>query len=247
MRCADVPVPRCSPRGFGRSTDYTGQHAGLVRRRRADTGARLFPPHRFPASREAPFATPPFNFSRTPAVLQRSAPAPGEDDRADFSPRGGETEQCRRATAARRHACYRFRRWCRRAGIGVGAGGAGRRGHQDRVASKIWISCGPSRWNRTHPTVLGRSIPKHVAKKKRWPTLRTPRGASWRSTRATAEVVIENNRGGVVRQFGLDYEDVRLGRRHHLHRFTRVRRGGPLGQAPSFGPLNSSFAGSNWL
>src|SRR5207237_253564 len=40
----------------------------------------------FPRLGDAPFAPSPFNFSRTPAVLARPAPAPGQDD-GDFAPR----------------------------------------------------------------------------------------------------------------------------------------------------------------
>ncbi len=65
---------------------------------------------------------------------------------------------------------------------------------------------------------------------------------------ARADVVVENNRGGVVRNWGLDYEDVRRVHPDVIYVASQgFGRGGPLGEAPAFGPLNSSFAGANWL
>ncbi len=65
---------------------------------------------------------------------------------------------------------------------------------------------------------------------------------------AAADVVLENNRGGVVRQWSLDYEDVRRVRADVIYLASQgFGRGGPLGEAQAFGPLNGAFAGSNWL
>src|SRR5207244_6552208 len=65
---------------------------------------------------------------------------------------------------------------------------------------------------------------------------------------ATADVVVENNRGGVVRQWALDYPDVRRVRPDVIYVASQgFGRGGPLGEASAFGPLNSAFAGVNWL
>ncbi len=65
---------------------------------------------------------------------------------------------------------------------------------------------------------------------------------------ALADVVVENNRGGVVGKWGLDYDDVRRVRPDVIYVASQgFGRGGPLGEAQAFGPLNSSFAGVNWL
>ena len=65
---------------------------------------------------------------------------------------------------------------------------------------------------------------------------------------ATADVVVENNRGGVVAQWNLDYEDVRRVRPDVIYFASQgFGRGGPLGEAPAFGPLNSSFSGAQLL
>ncbi|HEY3190426.1 MAG TPA: CoA transferase, partial [Solirubrobacteraceae bacterium] len=63
-----------------------------------------------------------------------------------------------------------------------------------------------------------------------------------------ADVVAENNRGGVVGPWGLDYEDVRRLRPDVVYLCSQgYGRGGPLGEVPAFGPLNSAFAGATWL
>ena len=65
---------------------------------------------------------------------------------------------------------------------------------------------------------------------------------------ATADVVAENNRGGVVAEWGLDYEDVRALKPDVIYVASQgYGRGGPLGTAQAFGPLNSSFAGATYL
>ena len=65
---------------------------------------------------------------------------------------------------------------------------------------------------------------------------------------ATADVVAENNRGGVVAEWGLDYEDIRRLKPDVIYVASQgYGRGGPLGTAQAFGPLNSSFAGATYL
>src|SRR6266704_2355350 len=65
---------------------------------------------------------------------------------------------------------------------------------------------------------------------------------------ATADVVVENNRGGVVRSWGLDYEQMRRVRPDVIYIASQgFGGGGPLAEASAYGPLNSTFAGANWL
>ena len=65
---------------------------------------------------------------------------------------------------------------------------------------------------------------------------------------AHADVVVENYRGGVLREWGLDYESVRRVRPDVIYLSSQgFGAGGPLAEAPSFGPLNASFAGVHWL
>src|SRR5438128_2014535 len=79
--------------------------------------------------------------------------------------------------------------------------------------------------------------------------LRAPRGRELALRLcAAADVVIENNRGDVVRKWGLDYEDVRRLRADVVYVASQgFGRGGPLGEASAYGPLNSAFAGVTWL
>jgi crotonobetainyl-CoA:carnitine CoA-transferase CaiB-like acyl-CoA transferase len=63
-----------------------------------------------------------------------------------------------------------------------------------------------------------------------------------------ADVVIENNRGGVAASWGLDYDDVRRVRPDVVYLASQgYGRGGPLGRVQGFGPLNGAFAGATFL
>jgi crotonobetainyl-CoA:carnitine CoA-transferase CaiB-like acyl-CoA transferase len=77
----------------------------------------------------------------------------------------------------------------------------------------------------------------------------TPRGRELAlALCARADVVVENNRGGVAGDWGLDYDDVARVNPQVVYLCSQgFGRGGPLGEAPSFGPLNSTFAGVNSL
>jgi benzylsuccinate CoA-transferase BbsF subunit len=79
--------------------------------------------------------------------------------------------------------------------------------------------------------------------------LRTARGRELAlALCAAADVVMENNRGGVVQRWGLDYADVRARRPDVIYYASQAfGRGGPLGEASAYGPLNSAFAGLTWL
>ena len=79
--------------------------------------------------------------------------------------------------------------------------------------------------------------------------LRTPRGRELALRLcAAADVVLENNRGGVAGSWGLDYEDVRRLRPDVIYVASQgYGRGGPLGEVSAYGPLNSAFAGVTWL
>jgi benzylsuccinate CoA-transferase BbsF subunit len=79
--------------------------------------------------------------------------------------------------------------------------------------------------------------------------LRRPRGRELALRLcAASDVVLENNRGGVATTWGLDYEDVRRVRPDVIYLTSQAYgRGGPLGELPAFGPLNSAFTGLTWL
>ncbi len=65
---------------------------------------------------------------------------------------------------------------------------------------------------------------------------------------ATADVVAENNRGGVMARLGLDYPDIAAVNPNVVYVASQgYGRGGPMGEMKAFGPLNSSFAGVHML
>ena len=65
---------------------------------------------------------------------------------------------------------------------------------------------------------------------------------------ATADIVAENYRGGVLDRLGLGYDDVRAVNPTVLYVSSQgYGRGGPYGEMPAFGPLNAGFAGLHHL
>lgn len=65
---------------------------------------------------------------------------------------------------------------------------------------------------------------------------------------ASADVVLENYRGGALRHHGIDYAAV-AARRPDVIWLSSQGYGasGPLADAPAFGPLNASYCGVQWL
>jgi crotonobetainyl-CoA:carnitine CoA-transferase CaiB-like acyl-CoA transferase len=65
---------------------------------------------------------------------------------------------------------------------------------------------------------------------------------------ATADVVAENRQGGLLRRLGLDYATVRRARADVVYVSSQgYGEGGPLGEAPAYGPLAAAFAGATYL
>jgi crotonobetainyl-CoA:carnitine CoA-transferase CaiB-like acyl-CoA transferase len=198
---------------------------------------------------DAPVAVAPFVFSRTPIALRRGAPRPGEDDPAPFPAR----EPVAPTGAANRPVL---------AGV--------------RVLSLGVVAVGPEvGW---HLAELGAEVVKIESRKKLDPLrevslepdapnkvftfndenrghesvlvdLSTAGGRRLAlDLAAKADVVIENNRGGVARRWGLDYDDVRRVRPDVVYLASQgYGRGGPLGEVQGFGPMNGAFAGACWL
>jgi crotonobetainyl-CoA:carnitine CoA-transferase CaiB-like acyl-CoA transferase len=208
-----------------------------------------FRPTGFPHLGDAPFASSPLNFSATPAVLRRPAPRPGEDGGAGFGPRSSEP-----ATGAVDGPLLSGMRVI---DLGVGAIGPEACWIMAELGAEVikiesranldflrTVSVEPDKPNRAWSFNTEARGQKSVCV-----NMRTPRGRELAlQLCATADVIVENNRGGVVRQLGIDYEDVRRLRPDVIYFASQgYGRGGPLGEAPAFGPLNSSFAGTNWL
>jgi crotonobetainyl-CoA:carnitine CoA-transferase CaiB-like acyl-CoA transferase len=203
----------------------------------------------FPHLGDAPFASVPLNMSATPLAVRRPAPAPGEDDGNGFSARlePTATGQADRPLLA----------GVRVIDLAVGAVGPEvgwmlvtlgadvikieSRANLDFLRA---VTVEPDTPNRAWTFNTESCGQKSVCL-----DLRTPRGRELAlQLCATAEIVVENNRGGVVQGWGLDYEDVRRVRPDVIYLTSQgFGRGGPLAEASSFGPLNSCFAGSNLL
>ncbi len=64
----------------------------------------------------------------------------------------------------------------------------------------------------------------------------------------SADIVAENMRGGVMESLGLGYERMREVKPDLIYASSQgYGRGGPLGEMPAYGPLNSGFAGMHVL
>ncbi|HUI24773.1 MAG TPA: CoA transferase [Candidatus Kryptonia bacterium] len=203
----------------------------------------------FPHLDDAPFAPAPLRFSVTPTVLRRPAPASGEDDHGEFPPRVTEAvdgDSARPVLAG-----------VRVVDLGVGAAIPEVGWYLAELGAEVIKIESRANLDFLRAVTLEPDTPN-----KAWTfndesrghlsvclDLRTPRGRELALRLcATADVITENNRGGVVQSWGLDYEHVRRERPDVIYVASQgFGRGGPLGAAPSFGPLNSSFAGSNWL
>ncbi len=214
-----------------------------------------------PPRDRAPMAPGPFNFSATPATLRRPAPAPGAQDTAGFAPRPAEPP--RDDTAGGRGS--------------AGSGGSDRPaldgvrvvdlGVGVAVPEAGWLLAElgaevikiESRANldflrrvTVEPDQPDRSMHYNDASRGHLGVtldLYTARGRELAlALCAAADVVLENNRGGVVQRWGLDYADVCARRPDVIYYASQAfGRGGPLGEASAYGPLNSAFAGLTWL
>ena len=204
----------------------------------------------FPHLGDAPFAPAPFDFSATPAVLDRPAPPPGQDTGDGFAARGATPPA---VDTAVRPVLAGIR--VVDLGVGVAIPETGtllaelgaeviKIESQANVDFLRRVTLEPESPNRSwtfndasrgHTSVLL--------------DLRTARGRELAlALCAAADVVIENNRGGVVTDLGLDYEDVRRRRPDVIYATSQgYGRGGPLGRVSAYGPLNCTFIGANLL
>jgi crotonobetainyl-CoA:carnitine CoA-transferase CaiB-like acyl-CoA transferase len=234
-RKLDVPI---TP--LNRPADFVAEEQTRVRGYFRKTG--------FPHVGDAPFAPAPFNFSVTPAELRRPAPAPGEDEPAPFPPR--KHEQVRKAGGPALAGV-------RVVDLGVGVA----------IPETGWLLAEMGAEvikieSRANLDFLRRLTVEPDQPDKSWTfndasrghesvclDMRTPRGRELALRLcAGADVVLENNRGGVARSWGLDYEDVRRLRPDVIYVTSQgYGRGGPLGDVSAYGPLNSAFSGVTWL
>jgi len=201
----------------------------------------------FPHLGDAPMAAAPWRLSVTPAALRRPAPEPGEDDGSDFvAPRSASGDPAEAVSEP-------VLAGMRVINLGVGAVGPelcwvlG-----DLGAEVIKIESGAYLdFMRRFTPELGNpntSFPFNDDSRGQQSVCLDLRTARAREIAlrlcASADVVVENHRGGVVQAWGLDYPDVRRVHPPVIYVASQgYGRGGPLGQAPAFGPLATAFAG----
>jgi crotonobetainyl-CoA:carnitine CoA-transferase CaiB-like acyl-CoA transferase len=192
----------------------------------------------------APIAVAPFVFSKTPITLGRGAPRTGEDDagfapRTPIAPAGGDGPVLAgmRVLSLGVVAVGPEIGWLL-AELGAEVVKIESRAKLDPLREVTLEPDQPNRTftfndeNRGHASVLvdlsttdGRRLVRDLA--------------------ARVDVVIENNRGGVARSWGLDYDDVRSVRPDVVYVASQgYGRGGPLGEVQGFGPMNGAFAGA---
>src|SRR5947208_637243 len=204
----------------------------------------------FPHLGDPPPAPAPFHFSRPPPVPPRPPPAPGAPDEGSFPPRAPGRPS---GDGARRPALAGLCVIDLGCGVAIPETGtllAELGAEVIKVESRANIDF--LRRVTVEPDAVDRSWTFNDASRGQLSValdLRTPRGRELAlALCAAADVVIENNRGDVVRKWGLDYEDVRRVRPDVVYVASQgFGRGGPLGEASAYGPLNSAFAGVTWL
>jgi crotonobetainyl-CoA:carnitine CoA-transferase CaiB-like acyl-CoA transferase len=216
----------------------------------------------FPHLGDAPLASAPWRLSVTPARLRRPAPGLGEDDGRGFvtcpetgpALRGGTA---RPANAGSETASGPILAGMRVINLGVGAVGpelCWLLGELGAEVIKIESQASVDFLRRMTLEIdnPNTSFPFNDdcrGQKSVCLDLHTGRAREIALRLcASADVVVENHRGGVVRAWGLDYPDVQRVHPGVIYVASQgYGRGGPLGEAPAFGPLASAFAGATWL
>ncbi len=196
---------------------------------------------------DAPMARGPFNFSATPTALRRAAPA--ASDAAGF----GAAPAAPVATGGEGPALAGVR--VVDLGVGVAVPEAGwllAELGADVIKIESRANLDFLRRVTVEPDQPNRSLQFNDASRGHRSValdLRTARGRALAlDLCAAADVVIENNRGGVAARWGLDDADVRERRPDVIYYASQAfGRDGPLGEASAYGPLNSAFAGVTWL
>jgi crotonobetainyl-CoA:carnitine CoA-transferase CaiB-like acyl-CoA transferase len=203
----------------------------------------------FPGVGSAPFATHPVNLSATPATIRRPAPGLGEDDTSGFTVRPPDATGLVGPTDGLLLAGVRVIE------IAVGqlvpelCGVLSELGadvikieslaHPDllRGAGNGRINCSfafnsEARGRRSVALDLTTSEGRDLAM----------------ALCETADVIAENQRGGVLDGLGLGYDDVRPRNPSVIYVSSQgYGSGGPYGEMQAYGPLNTGFAGAHLL
>jgi len=203
----------------------------------------------FPHLGGEPVAMAPFVFGETPVTIRRPAPGPGEDDGGWHEPRARPT-----APAPAPVALLAGLRVVSLGVVAVGPEVATPLGElgADVVKIESHVKLDPLREVALEQDAPNRAFTfndENRGQRSVCLDLRQPRARELAlALCALADVVIENNRGGVAAKWGLDYDDVRRVRPDVVYLASQgYGRGGPLGGVQGFGPLNGAFAGATFL
>jgi crotonobetainyl-CoA:carnitine CoA-transferase CaiB-like acyl-CoA transferase len=200
----------------------------------------------FPGLGDAPFAAAPWTFSATPTVLDRAAPGPSDDDPTGFPsrpapvPRGGDGLLLAGVRVVE---------------FGVAAVVPELTWMLSELGAdvvKIESEAHPDVLRQTGMGKINRGFAFNAECRGRRSValdLGTERGRELAFQLCTgADVVAENHRGGVLDRLGLGYDAVRAANPGVVYASSSgYGRGGPLGEMPAFGPLNSGFNGVHLL
>ena len=203
----------------------------------------------FPGLGDAPFAPTPFRMSETPVLLRRPAPEAGEDDRSGFArraavpkPASGFSTPVLEGTRVVNLGCGAV---VPELGWMLGELGA----EIVKVESRTYLDFLRRVTLEPDPNLSWTFSVECRGQKSVCLDLTTPRGRELAlALCAKADVVIENARGGAMRTLGLDDESIRRVNPSVVYVSSQgFGEEGPRAEAPSFGPLNASFAGINYL
>ena len=196
----------------------------------------------------APFARHPVNLSATPASIRRPAPT-AADDAAEFQP--PSAEQARTVGADSGYLLSGLRV------IEISAGqlvpelcgtlsdlGADVIKIESRAHPDMLRGIGEDKLNKGFAFNTGGRGRRSVAIDL---TVEEGRELAKRLC-ATADIIAENQRGGVVDGLGLSYEEIKAINPGVIYVSSQgYGRGGPFGKMQAYGPLNAGFAGAHLM
>ncbi|MCW2495159.1 CoA transferase [Jatrophihabitans sp.] len=197
---------------------------------------------------DAPFARHPVNLAATPASIRRAAPAPGEDAEG-FAPR---TEQGAAKVAADTGYLLSGLRV-----IEITAGQlvpelCGMLSDFGADIIKIESRAHPDLLRGVNEATMNKGFAFNTGGRGRRSVaidLTNPEGRELaKQLCADADIIAENQRGGVLDRLGLSYDEIKKINPDIIYVSSQgYGRGGPFGEMQAYGPLNAGFAGAHLM